>query len=284
MIPILFAALAAVLVVSSLLVILHRNPVTSALFLVLAFCALAGIYLLLRAEFIGMVQVIVYAGAIMVLFLFVIMYLNLGHDVEGGVSIAVRRGLGWVVGAVLVVEGAPAACARLGPGAARARERGPAGREHPGDRRAPLYPLPVPVRDHLDGAAGRHGGRDRHDARPRHARPAARRPAAGRGGSRVIPLPWLLLLSAVVFAIGVVGVLVRRNALVIFMSVELMLNAANLAFVAFASAMQSLDGQIVVFFVMTVAAAEVAIGLAIIVNLFRLRETVFVDEINLLKG
>jgi NADH-quinone oxidoreductase subunit K len=100
----------------------------------------------------------------------------------------------------------------------------------------------------------------------------------------VIPLPWLLLLSAVVFAIGVVGVLVRRNALVIFMSVELMLNAANLAFVAFASAMDSLDGQIIVFFVMTVAAAEVAVGLAIIVNLFRLRETVFVDEINLLKG
>jgi NADH-quinone oxidoreductase subunit K len=100
----------------------------------------------------------------------------------------------------------------------------------------------------------------------------------------VIPLPWMLLLSAVVFAIGVVGVLVRRNALVIFMSVELMLNAANLAFVAFASALGSLDGQIIVFFVMTVAAAEVAVGLAIIVNLFRLRETVFVDEINLLKG
>jgi NADH-quinone oxidoreductase subunit K len=100
----------------------------------------------------------------------------------------------------------------------------------------------------------------------------------------VIPLPWLLLLSAVVFAIGVVGVLVRRNALVIFMSVELMLNAANLAFVAFARHLNSLDGQIVVFFVMTVAAAEVAVGLAIIVNLFRLRETVFVDEVNLLKG
>ncbi len=106
MIPVLFVALAAILVVSSLLVILHRNPVTSALFLVLAFCSLAGIYLLLRAEFIGMVQVIVYAGAIMVLFLFVIMYLNLGHDVEGGVAIAVRRGVGWVLGAVLVVEGA----------------------------------------------------------------------------------------------------------------------------------------------------------------------------------
>jgi len=100
----------------------------------------------------------------------------------------------------------------------------------------------------------------------------------------VIPITWLLLLSAAVFSIGVVGVLIRRNALVIFMAIELMLNAANLAFVAFASAMQSLDGQIFVFFVMTVAAAEVAVGLAIIVNLFRLRETVFVDEINLLKG
>jgi NADH-quinone oxidoreductase subunit K len=100
----------------------------------------------------------------------------------------------------------------------------------------------------------------------------------------VIPASWPLLLSAIVFAIGVTGVLVRRNAIVIFMSVELMLNAGNLAFVGFARQFQSLDGQIFVFFVMTVAAAEVAVGLAIIVNLFRLRETVFVDEINLLKG
>jgi NADH-quinone oxidoreductase subunit K len=100
----------------------------------------------------------------------------------------------------------------------------------------------------------------------------------------VIPLGWTLLLSAVIFTIGVIGVLVRRNALIIFMSIELMLNAANLAFVAFARHMNSLDGQIFVFFVMTVAAAEVAVGLAIIVNLFRLRESVFTDEINLLKG
>ena len=100
----------------------------------------------------------------------------------------------------------------------------------------------------------------------------------------MIPVEWSLALSAVLFTIGVVGVLVRRNALVIFMSIELMLNAANLAFVAFARQQNSLDGQIFVFFVMTVAAAEVAIGLAIIVNVFRLRETVFVDEINLLKG
>ena len=100
----------------------------------------------------------------------------------------------------------------------------------------------------------------------------------------MIPTSWALLLSATVFVIGVIGVLVRRNALVIFMSVELMLNAGNLACVAFARELHSLDGQVFVFFVMTVAAAEVAIGLAIIVNLFRLRESVLVDEINLLKG
>jgi NADH-quinone oxidoreductase subunit K len=99
-----------------------------------------------------------------------------------------------------------------------------------------------------------------------------------------VPLAWYLALSGVLFTIGVIGVLVRRNALVIFMSIELMLNAANLAFVAFSRYLHSLDGQIFVFFVMTVAAAEVAIGLAIIVNVFRLKETVYVDEINLMKG
>jgi NADH-quinone oxidoreductase subunit K len=100
----------------------------------------------------------------------------------------------------------------------------------------------------------------------------------------VIPVGWPLAVSAIVFTIGLVGVLVRRNAIVIFMSVELMLNAANLAFVAFARQLNSIDGQAFVFFVMAVAAAEVAVGLAIIVNLFRLRESVFVDEIDLLKG
>ena len=104
--PALFLGFAALLVVTSLLVVLHKNPVTSALFLVLAFCSLAGIYLLLHAEFLGMVQIVVYAGAIMVLFLFVIMYLNLQHDVERGVHIAVRRGVGWLAGAALLLTGA----------------------------------------------------------------------------------------------------------------------------------------------------------------------------------
>ncbi len=106
MIPALFVGFSAVLLASALMVVLHRNPITSALFLVVALCALAGIYILMHAEFIGMVQVIVYAGAIMVLFLFVIMYLNLGRDLERGAVILLRRMIGWIVGALVVVQGA----------------------------------------------------------------------------------------------------------------------------------------------------------------------------------
>ena len=112
----LFALFAAVLIASGLLVILHRNPVTSALFLVLAFCSLAGLYIMMSAEFVGMVQVIVYAGAIMVLFLFVIMYLNLGRDVESGLPTQLRRGLGWVAGAALLGEAAALIGWRAVPG------------------------------------------------------------------------------------------------------------------------------------------------------------------------
>ena len=93
------------------------------------------------------------------------------------------------------------------------------------------------------------------------------------------PLEWYLLLSAVLFAIGVVGVLVRRNLIVVFMAIELMLNAVNLSFVTFARSQQSIDGHAIVFFVMAVAAAEAAVGLAIILQLFRLRATVNADEI-----
>jgi NADH-quinone oxidoreductase subunit K len=93
-----------------------------------------------------------------------------------------------------------------------------------------------------------------------------------------------LLLSAVLFALGAAGVVIRRNVIVMFMSIELMLNAANLAFVAFAQRLGNIDGQTMVFFVMTVAAAEAAVGLAVFLALFRTRETLNVDEIGLLKG
>lgn len=100
----------------------------------------------------------------------------------------------------------------------------------------------------------------------------------------MVPVNYYIALSAVLFIIGALGVLIRRNALIIFMSVELMLNAANVAFVAFAGVNNLLSGQIFVFFIMTVAAAEVAVGLALIVAIFRSKNSINVDEINMLKG
>ncbi len=99
----------------------------------------------------------------------------------------------------------------------------------------------------------------------------------------IIPLEYYLALSAILFVIGVIGVLTRRNAIIIFMSIEIMLNSVNLTFIGFASFFGDVAGQIFVFFVMALAAAEAAIGLAIVLALYRLKQTVYVDEVNLLK-
>ncbi|MEX2202617.1 MAG: NADH-quinone oxidoreductase subunit NuoK [Actinomycetota bacterium] len=98
------------------------------------------------------------------------------------------------------------------------------------------------------------------------------------------PISYFLVLSALLFSIGTVGVLVRRNALVIFMSVELQLNAVNLALVAFSRMHGNLDGQVLAFFSMVVAAAEVVVGLAIILNVYRRRQSVSVDDASVLRG
>ena len=100
----------------------------------------------------------------------------------------------------------------------------------------------------------------------------------------MIPINYYIILSAILFTIGVTGVLIRRNALIIFMSIELMLNAANLALVAFNSVLESFSGQIFVFFVIAVAAAEVAVGLALIVEIFRTKNSIDVDQMSSLKG
>ena len=106
----------------------------------------------------------------------------------------------------------------------------------------------------------------------------------------MVPETYYIALSAILFTIGALGVLIRRNALIIFMSVELMLNAANLAFVAFARAQEVLtgkpifSGQIIVFFVIAVAAAEVAVGLALIVAIFKSKRSIDVDQMSSLKG
>ena len=99
----------------------------------------------------------------------------------------------------------------------------------------------------------------------------------------MVPLEYYLLLSAIIFAIGVVGVLIRRNLIVVLMSIELMLNAVNLTFVAFSNSLGSMDGQVIVFFVMAVAAAEAVVGLAIIIAVFRHRQSLDPQEMQLLK-
>src|SRR6187397_2751288 len=100
----------------------------------------------------------------------------------------------------------------------------------------------------------------------------------------MVPIDYYVLLSAILFTIGALGVLTRRNALIIFMSVELMLNSANLAFVAFSSVIKSFSGQIFVFFVIAVAAAEVAVGLALIVEIFKSKRSIDVDQMSSLNG
>jgi len=97
-------------------------------------------------------------------------------------------------------------------------------------------------------------------------------------------LTWYLSLSAVLFTIGVLGVLLRRNVIVVFLSIELMLNAVNLTLVAFSQSFGDVDGQILVFFVISVAAAEAAVGLAIVIAMFRNKLTINVDDLRLFRG
>ena len=99
----------------------------------------------------------------------------------------------------------------------------------------------------------------------------------------MIPLEYYLYVSAILFSIGTVGVLTRRNAIVIFMCVEMMLNAVNLTFIAFSRYLGNIDGQVFVFFIMTVAAAEAAVGLALVIAFYNNRESIDVEDVNLLK-
>ena len=103
-------------------------------------------------------------------------------------------------------------------------------------------------------------------------------------GAATVTPTYYLTLAAALFTIGAVGLLVRRNTLVMFMCIELMLNAANLTFVSFAKALDDISGQVIVFFTLVVAAAEVAVGLAIIVAIFRRRQDVTADDLNALEG
>src|SRR5207237_1066911 len=148
-------------------------------------------------------------------------------------------------------------------------------RQYAGARPPPVHALPLSVRSDVAAA---HRGRDRSNG-DRQAARAGRDPARRRG--RLMAPSAYLILGAILFSVGTLGVLLRRNALVIFMSIELMLNAVNLTLVTFARMRGTLDGQVLAFFVIAVAAAEVVVGLAIIVAMFRRKQSAAVEDARL---
>ena len=272
---ILFWILAAGAVIASVLVIGQRNPMYSVLLLIASFGALSGLYILLGSPFVAVIQIIIYAGAIMVLFLFVVMLLNVPTE-----EIADRAAgaVAWRRRAAAVRRACCPRCSRCScSGRMRALSAQPMpgndtpGHDRRGHRRAAVPRVLVRVRSDVGADSGRDG---------RRRDPGAQRAALS------IPEPTLnsyLMLSAVLFAIGTAGVFLRRNMITILLSIEVMLNAVNLTFVAVDRFRGLIDGQIIVFFVMTVAAAEAAVGLAIVIALFRHKEMLTPDAFTSLK-
>ena len=220
--------------------------------------------MLLDAPFTAVTQIIIYAGAIMVLFLFVVMLLNVSREEPVGLAAAIGpRSLkvGAVLSAALGVE-IVWALSKVGLGwfAQDAAATSVSSVALIGKR--PLHPARVRVRGDVDPDSRRDGRRGRHRA---------------QGALIVVPLNYYLILSGILFAIGTAGVFLRRNLITMLLSVEIMLNAVNLTFVAVGRYLGTVDGQIIVFFVMTVAAAEAAVGLALVIALFRHRETLNPD-------
>ena len=297
---ILFFVFASVLICAALGVILARNPVHCALLLVLCFFTSAAIWLLLDAEFLGIVLVLVYVGAVMVLFLFVVMMLDVNveefrRSLAGYWPLAVAVA-GFVVFAIVNVI----VVRHLGGVGYKSAPPLPG---HYSNTRALgtvlftryAYPAQIAAVHPSGGQRGRH----RPDAAPAPGDQAPGHRPAGRGArpgppagrqdglreAAMIGLTQVLALSGVLFAIAVAGVFLnRRNIIVLLMCIELMLLAVNFNFVAFSRFLGDISGQVFVFFILTVAAAEAAIGLAILVVLFRERRSIDVEDLDTLQG
>ena len=313
-----FYFFATVLVVSGALVITVRNPVHAALALVLAFFTSAAVWLLLEAEFLAIALVLVYVGAVMVLFLFVVMMLDVNltpaprglHPLPAGRNRGLRR---WCSRSWSSSLGGDRLDMLPVP------EPHPADYSNTRELGSVLYTVYVypfeiasvillvaivaAIALTLRRREGRRGQRPEDQVRVRRAdrvrlvrMPAERggRRAGGRvfgarrggpGGGRVIPLSHYLVLGAILFCLSMAGIFLnRKNVIILLMSIELMLLAVNLNFIAFSRFLGDVGGQVFVFFILTVAAAEAAIGLAILVVLFRSRNTINVADIDTMKG
>ena len=263
-----FLVVAVIGSLAAVAVVTARNVVHAALYLVVALACVGITFLLVGAEFVGWTQILIYVGAIVILFLFGLMLTKapIGRDTLD--HLPQNRIVGAVV-ALLIFVGLATLLLRVWPVGTTVASQ-PVARHHRGDRRVDVPRLRPALRGRVVPPAR---GADRRD----RARPQGRR----RGG--VIRLPLVLVFAALLFSAGVYGVLARRNAVMVLMAIELMLNAVNLNLVAFSASLKDVTGQIFALFVIAVAAAEVGIGLAIVILLFRNRASINVDEVDLLK-
>ena len=266
------AALAAL--AGAVTVVLARNPIYSAVGLLGTLFSVAILYVVQLAHLVAAVQVIVYAGAVMTLFLFVIMLIGVDKE-EKRIEPLPRQRLwvGILAGVVILFAAGRRTFRglRLGSGRGHRNRSGRHQRDDPGRGRASVHRLGARLRSHrapVDDRRRRCGGPG---------------PVQEKAGV-MVPVGWYMALAAALFLIGALGMLLRRNALVMFMCIELMLNAVNLTLISAGRAMNDLNGQVAVFFILVVAAAEVVVGLAIIVAIFRRRATASVDELSELRG
>ena len=290
------------------MVIAARNPVHSVLFLILAFFNAAGLFVLLGAEFLAMILVIVYVGAVAVLFLFVVMMLDINF-------VELRHGflqylpIGALIGIILLVElvlvfgawvmapdvaGGLAAPVPPAMGMTNTQALGPLlyTRYIYAFQAAGLVLLVAMIGAIVLTLRTREGVRRQSISRQLARRRAdtleivkVRAAAGDLTDMLAIGLAHYLTVAAILFTLGIFGIFLnRKNVIIILMSIELMLLAVNINFVAFSAFLGDLVGQVFAMFVLTVAAAEAAIGLAILVVYFRNRGTIAVEDINLMKG
>ena len=262
-----FYILAVAMAVAAIGVVRSQNVVHAALYLVVVLAGAAAQYILLAAEFVAWVQVLIYIGAIIILFLFGIMLTRAPMGNQGGSLDNTQRIAAAVVS--LFVFGVITALLVDAYGGKEIKLEGQArrARQHQHDR---LVDLP-----RLSGAL-----RGRVHAPPRRLGRCRRDRAEGL----TVSLNSYLILSAFLFCTGIYGVLARKNAVLVLMSIELMLNAVNINLVAFSAFRGNISGQVFALFVITIAAAEVGVGLAIVLLIYRNEHTSDLDEVDQLKG
>ncbi len=307
-----FWLFAAICVASAVMVIVSRNPVHSVLFLILAFVNASGLFVLMGAEFLAMILVVVYVGAVAVLFLFVIMMLDVDFvELREGFSQYLPIGLvigGIFLAELLLVGGGWV----INPGVAKSITSAiPANVSNTEALGLVLYTKYIHYfqvagmvllgrddRRHRADAAPQgqrqapgHQCAERADAGTRDEHPQGRVGAgpAGSGcrgvGAMTIGLGHYLSVGAILFTVGILGIFLnRKNIIVILMSIELILLAVNINLVAFSTFLGDIVGQVFALLVLTVAAAEAAIGLAVLVVYFRNRGSIAVEDVNLMKG